>query len=143
MKVVEKKSYFIIGGTILFFVIVIGFILLNKEDGDWTTEIKNAQSYQIIMNECDGIEQVLDNNVLDELSTKWNKLSNNGPWTGDTSVCYTTVTLNYENNGIVKKKELVIIDDETIVLKQNTNTVYYTNASDVISYLRGLFDFNI
>ena len=135
-----KKNYFIIGITILIFVVAIVIILFagsNKKY--WTTDILNAQNYQIVMTNCNGREKVLDNNILNTLSSKWIALSNNGPWTGDTNTCYTTVTISYENNGIINKKEILLIDDTSLTLIQGNNSIYYTNAKEIIDYLNALF----
>ena len=134
-----KKNYLIIGITVLIFVVAIIIILLtgsNKKD--WTTDILNAQNYQIVMTNCNGREKTLDNNTLNTLSSKWSTLSNNGPWTGDTNTCYTTVTISYENNGIVNKKEILLIDDTSLTLIQGNNSVYYTNAKEIIDYLSAM-----
>lgn len=134
-----KKSYLIIGGTILIFVVAIIAILLSGNNSDWTTDILNSQKYQMTMTDCNGRERVLDNETLTTLSNKWSALSNNGPWTGDDNACYTTVTISYENNGIVNKKEILIIDDTSIALIEYNNSTYYTNASDIINHLNTLF----
>lgn len=134
-----KKNYLIIGATILIFAVAIIVILLSGNKEDWTTDIKNSQKYQMTMIDCNGREKKLDNSVLDSLSKKWNELSNNGPWTGDTNTCYTTLTISYDNNGIVKQKEIIIIDNTSIVLNLNTSTIYYTNANSLIAYLNSLF----
>lgn len=137
----NKKIYLIIPAVVLIFVIVMIVILLsgNKQKNDWTTEIREAQNYQILMTNCNGRQKDLNSSTLDTLSQNWNSLSNNGPWTGDTTECYTTVTFSYEKNGIVKQKKILIIDDSTLVLSLDTNTIYYTNAEEIIKYLNGLF----
>lgn len=136
----DKKSYLIIGGTILIFVVAITTILLlgNNQD-DWTKDILNANSYQITMIDCNGRQKTLENETLNTLKDKWNELSNNGPWTGNTNECYTTVTISYDTNGIVREKQILIIDDSSIVLDLQTSTIYYTNASEVINHLNSLF----
>lgn len=136
-----KKNYLIIGVTILIFIIVIIAILLlgNNKKNDWTTDILEAQTYQIKMKDCNNKEKILDNNTLITLKDKWNNLSNNGPWTGDTSACYTTIIISYENNGIINTKEIVLIDNSSIALIIGNNTVYYTNANEIINYLNNLF----
>lgn len=138
--IMTKKNYLIIGITILIFVVAIVIILLagsNKKD--WTADILKADSYQIVMTNCNGREKILDNNTLSTLSSKWNTLSNNGPWTGNINSCYTTVTISYENNGIINSKEILLIDDSSLTLIQGNNTIYYTNAKEVIDYLNTLF----
>lgn len=135
----NKKNYLIIGITIFAFVIAIGAILLNQKNSDWTTDIKKSEYYHMVMTDCEGREKTIDNSILNELSNKWKQLSNNGPWTGNSSSCYKTLTINYENKGIVKQKQIIMIDSETLVLDLKTNTIYYTNASEVINYLNSLF----
>lgn len=136
----SKKSYLIIGITVAIFVIAIITILLsddNKED--WTTDILNSNSYEIIMTNCNDRQKTLENNTLNTLKEKWNSLSNNGPWTGNNNACYTTITISYDNNGIVRQKQILLIDDSTLVLDLQTITIYYTNAKEVIDYLNTLF----
>lgn len=137
-----KKNYLIIGSTALFFIITIIVILLlgnNNNSEDWTSDILKSQSYQITMEDCNGREKTLDNSTLTKLSEKWTNLSNNGPWTGDTTACYTKVTISYENGSIINTKEIVIVDNSSIALIVGNNTIYYTNASEVINYLNTLF----
>ncbi len=134
-----KKNYIIIGVTILIFIVAIIVILLSKDNSNWTTEILNSQSYEISMLDCNGREKLLDNSTLNTLSDKWETLSNNGPWTGDNNTCYTTVTISYENNGIVNTKEILLIDDTSIVFIEATSSTYYTNAGDITSHLNSLF----
>ena len=137
-----KKNYLIIGCTIVFFVIVIIFILVTNNNKDWTSDIKKSASYEIVMTDCEGRQKTLDNNVLNTISNKWKKLSNNGPWTGNINNCYPTVTISYENKGIIQKKEILIIDNSSIVLTTNSGSTYYVNATDINNYLKGLFNSN-
>jgi len=138
---VDKKNYLIIGGITLIFIVAIIVISLSgkNKNSDWTKEIKEAQNYEIKMTDCNGREKELEKNTLDYLSENWNKLSNNGPWTGDRNKCYTNISITYDTNGIVKEKNIILIDESTLVLDLNTTTIYYTNASDIINYLNGLF----
>lgn len=136
----DKKSYLIIGGTILIFVIaIISIFLTGNQKEDWTTDILSSNSYQITMIDCNDRQKKLDNDVLTKLKDKWSTLSNNGPWTGDNNTCYTTVTISYDTNGIVREKQILLIDDNSIVLDLNTTTIYYTNAKEIIEYLNTLF----
>ena len=107
----NKKNYLITGGTILIFLISIIAILFsnNQKNNNWTTEIKNSQNFQITMKDCNGREKELSDNILDTMSNKWHLLSNNGPWTGDTNTCYNTVTISYDNNGIIKQKQMILL----------------------------------
>lgn len=135
----NKKNYLIIGLTISAFVIaIITILILNNNKGDWTTDILKASSYEIRIINCNGREKELEQNVLTTLSDKWNTLSNNGPWTGNTNTCYTTITISYDNNGIVKQKQILLIDETSLVLDLGTNTIYYTNAKDIIDYLNNM-----
>lgn len=135
-----KKNYLIIGVTALFFIIVIIVILsLDNNKENWTNDILNAQSYQITINDCNGKEKSLNNSVLNTLSEKWNSLSNNGPWTGNTTACYTTLTISYDTDGIIREKEIVIIDNSSLTLLSGGTSIYYTNASEVINYLNAEF----
>lgn len=137
----NKKNYLITGGTILIFLISIIAILFSnsQKNNNWTTEIKNSQNFQITMKDCNGREKELSDNILDTISNKWHFLSNNGPWTGDTNTCYTTVTFSYDNNGIIKQKQILIIDDSSIVLRIESSNTYYTNANNIIDELNKLF----
>lgn len=135
----NKKNYLIIGLTISAFVIaIITILILNNNKGDWTTDILKASSYEIRIINCNGREKELEQNVLTTLSGKWNTLSNNGPWTGNTNTCYTTITISYDTNGIVKQKQILLIDETSLVLDLGTNTIYYTNAKDIIDYLNNM-----
>ena len=137
----NKKNYLIIGATILFFLIAIFIITFsdNKNNSDWTEEIKNSQNFEISMKDCNGREKLLPDNILDDLSNTWNTLSDNGPWTGNRDTCYSKVTIFYDNNGIVKQKEIVIIDNSSIVFNTDTSSTYYTNANNIINSLNSLF----
>lgn len=135
----NKKNYIIIGATALIFIVAIIVILLSKDNSNWTTEVLNAQSYEISMLDCNGREKELDKDTLNTLSDKWSTLSNNGPWMGDNNTCYTTVTISYENNGIVNTKEIILIDDTSLAFIEATGNIYYTQAGDIISHLNSLF----
>ena len=137
----NKKNYLIIGGTIIFFLIAIFIISFsnNKKNNDWTVEIKNSQNFEILMKDCNGREKLLQDEILNDLSNGWNTLSDNGPWTGNTDTCYNKVTISYENNGIVKQKEIIIIDNSSVVFNTDTTSTYYTNANNIINSLNSLF----
>lgn len=136
MKKMTKKNYLIIGGTALFFIItIIAILVLGKDKNNWTTDILNSYSYEIIMKDCSGKEKKLDNNVLNTLSEKWNTLSNNGPWTGNASTCYTTITIQYDTDGIIREKEIVLIDNSSVAFLSGGSSIYYTNATEIINYL--------
>lgn len=135
----NKKNYIIIGVTILIFIIAIVMILLSEDNSNWTTEISNAQSYEITMLDCNGREKKLNDNILNTIEEKWYSLSNNGPWMGNNNACYTTITISYENNGIINRKEILIIDETSIAFIETTNSTYYTNAHELISQLNTIF----
>ena len=137
----NKKNYLIISVTILIFVVAIIVISLsgNNQNNNWTTEIKESQNYEITMTDCNEREKKLEKNTLNYLSENWNKLSNNGPWTGDINKCYTNISISYDTNGIVKEKNIIIIDNETLVLELDTTTIYYTNGEEIINQLNSLF----
>lgn len=140
MMEMTKKNYLIIGGTALFFIIAIVVILvLGKDKNNWTTEIFNSNNYEMIMKDCSGKEKKLNNTTLNILSEKWNSLSNNGPWTGDTTACYTTLTISYDTDGIIRKKEIVLIDSSSVAFLSGGSSIYYTNANEVINYLNEQF----
>jgi len=137
----NKKNYLIIGGIILIFFIVIITILLSIKNNKttWIAEIKNSQNYELTMTNCNGREKKLDKDSLTTINDNWNVLSNNGPWMGDSSICYTKVTITYENDGIVNSKEILLLDNSSIALIERNTTTYYTNATDIINYLNTLF----
>ena len=135
----NKKNYLIIGATILVFVIAIIVILLPKNKTDWTHDILNSYNYEIKMKDCNGRENTLDKNILNYLKDNWNTLSNNGPWTGDTNNCYKTITISYENEGIIKQKQIILIDETSLVLDTGINTIYYTNSKEINDYLNNIF----
>lgn len=136
----NKKGYLIIGGTILFFIIAIVAILLsNNKKTTWIDEITNSQNYEITMTNCNEREQKIDKNSLITISNNWSNLSNNGPWMGDSSVCYTTITISYENNGIINTKEILLLDNSSLALIENNTSTYYTNATDIINLFNNLF----
>ena len=135
----NKKNYLIIGSIAVIFIITIIIILTSQNKNNWTHEVINAQNYQISMLDCNGREKTLDKNTINTISEKWGELSNNGPWTGNNNACYTTITISYETNGIINTKEILIIDNTSIAFIEATDSIYYTNANDIISHLNTLF----
>lgn len=130
----NKKSYILIGGTILIFIITITIILFTNNDKQtWIDEITNSQSYEITMTNCNGREKRLDKNLLTTINDNWNNLSNNGPWMGNNNICYTTITISYENNGIINFKKILLLDDSSLALLENNASTYYTNATYIIT----------
>lgn len=140
MKKMNKKNYLIIGGTAVFFLIaILSLLILGKDKDNWTTEILNSYSYIITMKDCSGKEKNLDKNVLNTLSEKWSSLFNNGPWTGDSTACYTTLTISYDTNGIIREKKIVIIDNSSLAYLSENSSIYYTNANELINYINSQF----
>lgn len=139
----NRKKYIIAGTTIIVFIIIIIIILLNKNSKEnWITEILNSEKYEITMKNCNNQEKKLPNEVLQELSNNWNKVSNNGPWLGNNNTCYNTVTINFETNNIIQKTEILLIDDTSLVLNINNSSTYYTNSSNINNYINSIFNIN-
>ena len=131
-----KKQYTIIGITILIFIILIAFILIKGNKSSWTKEILNSNSYTITKIDCDNNKTKLDNNIMKKIDSTWKELSNNGPWLGDTNTCYETISIEYDKNGIIQKREILILDNNSIVLRINNNDTYYVNATNLINSLK-------
>lgn len=131
-----KKQYTIIGITILIFIILIAFILIKGNKSTWTKEILNSNSYTITKIDCNNNETKLDNSIMNKIDSTWKELSNNGPWLGDTNTCYETISIEYDKNGIIQKREILILDNNSIVLRINNNDTYYVNATNLINILK-------
>ena len=131
-----KKQYTIIGITILIFIILIAFILIKGNKSTWTKEILNSNSYTITKIDCDNNKTELDNNIMNKIDSTWKELSNNGPWLGDTNTCYETISIEYDKNGIIQKREILILDNNSIVLRINNDDTYYVNATNLINSLK-------
>ena len=131
-----KKQYTIIGITILIFIIIIAFILIKGNKSTWTKEILDANSYTITKIDCDNNETKLDNSIMNKIDSTWKELSNNGPWLGDTNTCYETISIEYDKNGIIQKREILILDNNSIVLRINNNDTYYVNATNLINNIK-------
>ena len=128
-----KKQYIIIGITILIFIILIAFILIKGNKSTWTKEILNSNSYTITKIDCDNNKTKLDNSIMKKIDSTWKELSNNGPWLGDTNTCYETISIEYDKNGIIQKREILILDNNSIVLRINNDDTYYVNATNLIN----------
>ncbi len=128
-----KKQYTIIGITILIFIILIVFILIKGNKSSWTKEILNSNSYTITKIDCDNNKTKLDNSIMKKIDSTWKELSNNGPWLGDTNTCYETISIEYDKNGIIQKREILILDNNSIVLRINNDDTYYVNATNLIN----------
>lgn len=131
-----KKQYTIIGITILIFIILIAFILIKGNKSTWTKEILDSNSYTITKIDCNNNETKLDNSIMNKIDSSWKELSNNGPWLGDTNTCYETISIEYDKNGIIQKREILILDNNSIVLRINNNDTYYVNATNLINILK-------
>lgn len=131
-----KKQYTIIGITILIFIIIIAFILIKGNKSTWTKEILDSNSYTITKIDCNNNETKLDNSIMNKIDSSWKELSNNGPWLGDTNTCYETISIEYDKNGIIQKREILILDNNSIVLRINNNDTYYVNATNLINILK-------
>lgn len=131
-----KKQYTIIGITIIIFIILIAFILIKGNKSSWTKEILNSNSYTITKIDCDNNNTKLDNNIMKKIDSTWKELSNNGPWLGDTNTCYETISIEYDKNGIIQKREILILDNNSIVLRINNDDTYYVNATNLINSLK-------
>lgn len=131
-----KKQYTIIGITILIFIIIIAFILIKGNKSTWTKEILDSNSYTITKIDCDNNETKLDNSIMNKIDSTWKELSNNGPWLGDTNTCYETISIEYDKNGIIQKREILILDNNSIVLRINNNDTYYVNATNLINNIK-------
>ena len=128
-----KKQYTIIGITILIFIILIAFILIKGNKSSWTKEILNSNSYTITKIDCDNNKTKLDNSIMNKIDSTWKELSNNGPWLGDTNTCYETISIEYDKNGIIQKRGILILDNNSIVLRINNDDTYYVNATNLIN----------
>ena len=128
-----KKQYIIIGITILTFIIIISFILIKNKNTTWTKEILSSNSYTITKTDCSNNETKLDNSIMNKIDSSWKELSNNGPWLGDTNTCYETISIEYDKNGIIQKREILILDNNSIVLRFNNSDTYYVNATNLIN----------
>ena len=131
-----KKQYIIIGITILIFIILIAFILIKGNKSTWTKEILDSNSYTITKIDCNNNETKLDNSIMNKIDSTWKELSNNGPWLGDTNTCYETISIEYDKNGIIQKREILILDNNSIVLRINNDDTYYVNATNLINSLK-------
>lgn len=136
----NKKQYTTLGVTILIFIIIIVVILFqgNKNDA-WMREILDSEEYQITMTDCNSRTTSFPKETITELFDKWANLSDNGPWTGDNNKCYSKVTITYSKEGIVKEKEIMLIDDSSLAINSNDGYWYYTNSTEINNYLNSLF----
>lgn len=135
----NKNKYITLIIIALIFIIPITIILLsNKNKVNWIEEVKNSDSYQITLNNCNGKEVTVPNEVIDEISNKLNNISDNGPWTGDNNTCYSNLTISYTKDNRVDYITIKIIDDNSIVLSTITNDRYYVNTKELNNYINNL-----
>ena len=122
----------------MIFLGIIVLILINKQNSNWTKDILNTNNYNIYYLDCNNTETILNKEVLNKIDTYWKDLSNNGPWTGNNDICYDTISVRYDNNNVMQKIDIQIIDNDSIVLKSNNNTTYYNHANNLVTYLRSV-----
>ena len=132
-----KKNYIVLGVTTVILLGVIIIILVNKQSSNWTKDILKT-NYDVYYIDCENAENKLDKEVLNKIDTYWKELSNNGPWTGSTDKCYDTFTIRYDNNNVVQKIDLQIVDNDSLVLKTSNGNVYYNNSNNLVTYLRSV-----
>lgn len=127
----NKKKYIII--TIIILITAIGAFLLlsNNTKTNIFEDIIKLNNYNIKMKDCSNTEKELPKEILTTISNNWNELSNNGPWLGDTSACYKEITITYKKNNIPKELKILLTDDTSLVLINNTISTYYTNSSKI------------
>ncbi len=130
-----KKQYIILGVTILAIILIITLILINNKNTTWTKEIINSNSYEIYKTDCNNNETKLENSAMTTIDKYWNELSNNGPWIGE-DACYEKITIKYDINGIIQEREILIIDNSSVVLTTNNISYYYVNAENLIKVLK-------
>ena len=136
----SKKKYIVIGITALIFIIAIIIVLvMGKTGSSWKNEILSSNNYEIIMKDCNDTQTTFPKETVKEVLNKLNNISDNGPFTGDNNACYNTVTISYEKNSIINSVEIKIIDKSSITININNTVRYYTNATDVVSYLNEQF----
>ena len=139
-KKMTKKQYLTIYITIGIFIIIIAFILLKGNNkNNWLTTITKSNNYTITMKDCNDREVTLPRDTLTKISDNWNELSDNGPWTGNSDECYKTLTITYELNDIIETKQILLIDNTSLVLQDLKSTRYYTNSKKINDMLNDLF----
>lgn len=140
-KKMNKKKYFIIGITILFFLIVILIILFsNNKKVNWIEDIITSDNYTITMTDCNSRQIILPQETLKNLSSKLKNISDNGPWTGDDTKCYSKISIAFEKNNIIQTREILLTSDDTLVVNLNDGYRYYTNTKEANSYIKSLFN---
>lgn len=105
-------------------------------------EILKSDNYEITMTDCNNKTVKLPKEAVKELFNRWTELSDNGPWTGNNDICYTKVIISFENNNVIQEREILLVDENTLVLNLNEESKYYTNSSGINNYLNELFTKN-
>ena len=119
-----KKNYIVLGVTAVILLGVIIVILINKQSGNWTKNILNT-NYDVYYVDCENTENKLNKEVLNKIDTYWKELSD-------------TFTIRYDNNNVVQKIDLQIVDNDSIVLKASNGNTYYNHANNLVTYLRSI-----
>ncbi len=129
----NKKKYITIGIIIIALILTTTFILIktNNNKVSWIEEVLQSNNIEVMRIDCNNNQIKLDNNIIKEIEKYWNKLSDNGPWTGNNEACYEKIIINHDE----KATELLIIDNSSLVLKTEDYNNYYVNAEELINYL--------
>lgn len=135
----NKNKYIILIIIALIFIIPITIILLNnKNKVNWIEEVKKSNSYQITINNCNGKEVIVPNEIINEIPNKLNNISDNGPWTGDNNKCYNNLTISYTKDNRIDYITIKIIDDNSFVLSTINSDRYYVDAKELNNYIKNL-----
>lgn len=135
----NKNKYIILIIIALIFIIPITIILLNnKNKVNWIEEVKKSDSYQITINNCNGKEVIVPNEIINEIPNKLNNISDNGPWTGDNNKCYNNLTISYTKDNRIDYITIKIIDDNSFVLSTINSDRYYVDAKELNNYIKNL-----
>lgn len=135
----NKNKYIILIIIALIFIIPITIILLNnKNKVNWIEEVKKSDSYQITINNCNGKEVIVPNEIINEIPNKLNNISDNGPWTGDNNKCYNNLTISYNKDNRIDYITIKIIDDNSFVLSTINSDRYYVDAKELNNYIKNL-----
>ena len=126
----KKKKYIIIIISVITLTGVILFLSNNTKTNIFD-EILKLNNYEIKIKDCSNTEKELPKEILTTISNNWNNLSNNGPWLGDTTACYKEITITYKENNTSKEIKILLVDESSLVLIHNNNTIYYTNSTNV------------
>lgn len=134
----KRNKILILLGVSLLFIIAITVIILNKDRNTLLSKIKSSDNYKIILENCDNTTKEIDKTNLETIEEKLKSISDNGPWLGNTNTCYQKISINYENDNIIQKLEIDVIDTSSIVITESKTSEYYTNATEFINYINSL-----